>query len=552
MASIVMLAFLASSVAVTSGAAAAEQSPDGSTGKDVAERSMNFVFASPDLIATVATPDGGEIILEAFKSVHNDEFLANLHKSHFAAEQQTDLENDAGQLMWVSVGHPTFVATPDPSETTKMRLFHFTPSGFYTYVQMLTAEQRHLLAAVANNKYHGINASDEQVTELILSQFKCSLNYDGVDADYGFHVVSGNVADFASYPLRMDFVAPLGGVERNLVSELIGNEEHADLQFTCQMASRDKVTKSRTLTIDVRRLEELGLVDALFKPLPETAFVASSDAVYVTRRQLVDMATQMYWTLSIENEFRMAEDQFVEAFVTDLIALTSIDDFAMVPTDVIAAADELSSYGFDSGPDFRTDQALDDLGRILTVGGPTDVIPAGRRIVVDEPKYEDLRRFGRSGDVANLLGAEYAVEWARANAARASTDVTTTIDDQLKELNNVTQTDVEWSVDVRDADRIVPKALRVARLERSRFYRTLTFGRVHLKTTDAAFEQQFSMYTMRAVGLASATASSTTPTVPASPAQATDAAERGDRTPSNEPSVGSSTVAPDADKMSAK
>jgi hypothetical protein len=519
MASVVMLAFFASSVAVISGATVAEQLQGGKgDGDDVAKLRTEFIFSNPDLYATMATSDDGELVLEAFKSVHNDERLATLREGR----QQSDSANDANKLLWVSTGHPTFVATPDPSAPTETRLFHFTPSGFHTYVQMLTAEQRHLLATTANSKYRGINVSDEQVANLILSQFSCALNYDGVDADYDSHVISGLVGDFSSYPLRIDFQAPLGSVQRSLAAELMGDDKRANLQFTCHMASRDTVSKSITLTIDAQRSEDIGIIDALFRPQPETAFVASSDAVYVTRGQLVDLASRMYWTLSIEEEFRMTEDRFVEAFVADLVNLTSVNDFAMVTVDDIAAADELSFYGFDDASDFRTDRALDELGRILRVGGPAEV-NAKRRIVVDEPKYDDLQHSGRVDGVADLLGVKASVTWARANAARASTDLSATIEDQLKELNNnATQNDIEWSFDVNDTDRVVPRALRVTRLERTRFLRKLTFGRVHLQTTEAAFEQQFSMYTTRAVGFPSAIDSP--PTLPASPKQATDAA----------------------------
>jgi hypothetical protein len=478
------MAFVAIFLLLVSTTVAVNSSPI--VGEDT-EQTANFVYGQPDLVTTVETSDGGEILLEAYKSTHNDEVLIIVREGQ-TASPQSNFDTDIGKLVWVSAGHPTFVATPDQS-TGEVQLFHVTASGIHTYVQMLTVDQRYRLAAAANDKYRGLDVGEQQIADLILSRFECSVNYNQ-EYERESHVLRGIVTDFTTFPLRMDFEAPLGSVQRDFALKLANEWREADLQFACQMASRDKTTRSNTLTIGVRQLEEIGLVDMLFKPRLETMLVASSDTIYVTRRQLSQLANDMYWTLNIMDDYRMPQEQFVEAFVDDLAAQTAVFDFAMVPADVIS--DQLSAYGFDSSPDFRTDQTVDSLKWILRIDSRDD--GAWRRIVVDETKYDELQHLGRGDNIARLLGVEAAVEWARKNAARAWTDAES-IGDQLTELNDASATEVQWSLDVDD--RIAPKALRLARLDRSRFYRTLTFERVHLKISDAAFEQQFSMYTSR-------------------------------------------------------
>jgi len=86
-------------------------------------------------------------------------------------------------LEWVSVGYPTLLVTSEIGNPSNVKFFHFDDEGFHTYVRMLTDVDRYRLALRVSRKY-SVNVSDEQIINLMLSSFTCSLrisfeNYKG-------------------------------------------------------------------------------------------------------------------------------------------------------------------------------------------------------------------------------------------------------------------------------------------------------------------------------------------------------------------------------------
>ena len=127
--------------------------------------------------------------LKAYKHVGNDKIT----DSDAPAEK-------ASMLQWVSVGYPTLLLTSEIGNMSNVKLFHFDDEGFYTYVQMLTEVDRHRLALRASSRYN-VNVSDEQIINLMLSTFTCSLRISSEN-------YKGAVTRFSDNPLQMHFSAP--------------------------------------------------------------------------------------------------------------------------------------------------------------------------------------------------------------------------------------------------------------------------------------------------------------------------------------------------------
>lgn len=446
----------------------------------------DIVFDQPDLISTISNADGGEILLEAFKSTSNDMIM----KSVRAGSQS--------ELFWVSVGHPAFVASASglsvagqestgsrsfSSQNTSMRLFHFTsPSRFYAYIEMLTLEHRRHLAATANTKYRILSTSEQQVSNLVLSQFECSVSlYNSL----GGHVrITGCVTDFRSYPLRIDFEVPQEGIEMNLLAQQLGtsSDDLVDLQFMCKMASEAEVMKMNILSIDAK--QRINLVDKLFGSVKSATPL---ETVYVTRHQLAELAAEMYSIFNIVDDFRMSIDQFVEAFSSDLVGEDNGQQLTVLPVDI--AVSSLSDYRLDIGGNSQRQRIFGDLLSLFKVEQLDD--GNGSRIIADELIYDDLQRLSARGNGAELLGIQMSVEWARNNSASAEVN---SIDDQLQELNNAS--DITWSI---DGGQLVPKLMRVIGFDRSDIDRKSTFDKVSSQTSSAAFQRSFSLYTLGAV-----------------------------------------------------
>ena len=259
----------------------------------------NIAFDLPDVTATIESSTG-TFQLEAYRSVKNDEIMR-------AADTARKSE-----LFWVSVGHPSFVKTP-MWHSEKLRLFHFSYSGFSSYIEMMNDDQRHILATAARSKYR-LSVADNQIVNLVLSSFECSLKlYDSVGKK---HLIKGSVSTFRHFPLRIDFEAPINSAERLLFEQIVGvNESLVDLKFNCEMSSTGKVIKTNTLIITSEQQQQIGLEENLFGPSGKD----QQDNVYVSRNQMTQLASEMYSTLNIFEEYQMPEVEFKEEFVNGII-----------------------------------------------------------------------------------------------------------------------------------------------------------------------------------------------------------------------------------------
>ena len=430
---------------------------------------LNIAFDLPDL-AVITETTSGITQLEAYKSVNNDRILRNVST---AGDQ-------VSQLFWVSVGQPSFVMTPNPNKPNSIEIFHSSNYGFHTYIQMLTSAHRRVLAATARKKYK-VAIDDGQIVNLILSKFECSLTM--IDEAGKKYLLKGNVFDFRNFPLRINFPAPPKTMERKLFSELL--QGASDFEFMCEMTSTGKLMKTNTLTITSQQQQLIGIEEKLFGP----AFTNGSNNAFVTRDQMTELSSEMYTSLNIVEDYQMSEGQFSDAFVEGMINQIATEQFKQVPIDTVLAS--LSKYGFDIGEDLKPDVIKKDMGSIMTIEKKDEK----SRIILDEANYKKFedsksKSFGIGGKAFKVSAS---LNWARSNSKSTTTD-TKSLNDQLSELNTVSQKDVQWDI---VGTKVVPKSLSVAQLSRSKLGKTLSFSRVRVQSFQAPFDRQFAIYTNR-------------------------------------------------------
>lgn len=434
---------------------------------------MNVAFDLPDITVTIETATG-TAQLEAYRSVNNDKFLHDTSGDKIS------------QLFWVTVGLPNFIRSPSPRNSSDVKLFHFNNRGFSVYLEMKTDAMGRALAAAARNKYK-VNISDNQVVNLILSQFECStILYDDAGDKY---VLKGRVTDFRNFPLRMNFVAPIRSHERRLFEQEL-KASVVDLEFDCDIkSSGGKVIKTNTLTISANQLQQIGLEEKLFGPAGSNG----KNDVYVTRDQMSALSSEMYSTLNIVEEYQMPEFQFKEAFVDELIKQISTNAFDQVPIDTVLAS--LSKYGFDIGADIKPDVIKKDIGSILKI----EKTDSSSRIILDNQNDRDFSNsesnngeFGLNGEFGPCKFGLTA-KWGRENQ-QTSSSKDRSLSDQLRALNEETKNEAHWEI---EGDRVIPKSLNVARLTRAKLSKTLTFNRIRMQTFEAPFHRTFSLYTLR-------------------------------------------------------
>ena len=265
------------------------------------ETSHGIAFDSPDLTAIVDTTSG-QFQLEAFKWTRNDRILEQLSSDKAVTSAIT-------QLGWVSIGHASFVRTADPKNQSEVKIFHETDDGFSTYIQMLSPEQKQVLAAAAYTKYH-LKVEDNQIFNLVLSKFECSRKlYDKTGNTF---LLKGEVSDFHHFPLRMDFETPPGSTERRLFEIELKKESYH--KFNCRLLSHGKVVKTKTLTITPYQQQLIGLEEKLFgSPSTITSVQEMGEMetdAHVTEDQTRALAKERRTSLSIFEEYEMPEVEF--------------------------------------------------------------------------------------------------------------------------------------------------------------------------------------------------------------------------------------------------
>ena len=434
--------------------------------RDVAD--TNIAFDLPDLTVTVETKTGIHQ-LEAYKSVDNDKIIRDKATAQVS------------QLFWVSVGRPTLVKTPTKSNASMTAIFHNSNFGFTTYIQMLTPDQRKELAVTAKNKYR-LDVTEKQILNLILSKFECSLTmFDEAGNKY---LWIGNVHEFREFPLRMDFLARPRSIERKLFEELL--RDSSDLRFMCNMASHGRLMKTNTLTITSEQQQLLGIEEKLFGRATSDT---SNSNMYVTRDQMTGISSEMYSSLNIVEYYQMSEGQFSDAFIEGMINQIASEQFKQVPIDTVLAS--LSKYGFDIGEDLKPDVIKKDMGSIMTIEKKDEK----SRIILDDANFKKFEESNSNsgGFGVGFMGIELSANWASSNSKGNSAE-SKSLNDQLRELNTVSQKDMQWEI---VGDKIVPKSLNVARLARTKLSKTLSFSRIKVQTYLVSFERKFAMHDSR-------------------------------------------------------
>jgi hypothetical protein len=436
----------------------------------------NIAFDLPDLTTIVETPDGRGYQLDAYRTTQNDRILMDIRDSSGRLHQAWRIS----RLSWVSIGHPMLVesAPRNSRRATELKLFHFTPSGFYTAVQTLTSHHRQLLAAVAT-EVHNVNVTQRQIAYLPLTTFECTtMLRDDTDKP---HLLKGTINSFRPFPHIMEFYAPENSIERRLFTKALEDDDNADLQFQCHLSAMGKLVATNTLTITGARLQQLGLEEEIFGPVGNS----SANFVYVMRHQMASLASEMYSTLNIVEEYEMPETKFAEAFVDELIRQVAERSFSMVPID--EALSSLSKYTYDATGDMKADEIKRDLGEILVVektGNKSHIVNNKSRLA----KNDNSDSSSISGSLsANFLfvTASAAFNYGHTNSHN-SHEETKSLDDQLSDLNRESSNHVKWEI---EGNKVVPKWLNVAKLQRSKMSSELRFNRIRRQIFSAPFNQ---------------------------------------------------------------
>ena len=392
-----------------------------------------FDFSLAD--ATVEENDGFHSYeIEVYKSKTNQNILSFYHAIANKINYKT--------LEWVSIGAPKLVRTITHKNKTSQMFFHFNREGFYTYVDMLTSNQKKLLAKEIKSKYQ-FRIKTSQIKNLQLQQFECVAYFVGSNGNK-FSII-GKVSNFFKYPLKLSFWLPANTKERidfeSSLKETL--EQQSEIDFQCLLGTIETIKKVNHLIIDVNLFNQLNLIERIFGQL---------FSVYMTRTQIDLLASELYSSLNILEEYEITEFVFKELFIGDFIKQLTAEstDFKQVELD--EAIENLSKYSLKVDKNYIKEKSEN----ILKLQNKEDSYHL--KTVQNESNTTVLNRFFFKNNVEHLLD---------------ETKLYKSQSDALEGLNN--SSDFQWGL---NEEKIFAKSIKVVKLSKIQFSKKLIFERV--------------------------------------------------------------------------
>lgn len=425
---------------------------------------LDNIFSMPDL-SLDSLSDEGKIHLDAYKASKNDEIIAIGNPEGYS------------RLRWFSLGRPALVPKGINSDGSP-QLIKFTDEYFSFYFDMLTERQRELLKEEVK-RTKGIDVSAKSFVNLKPNIVECLSKIYDKKTRKSF-ILKGKVFDFVSSPFQIQFPYEFDAPETLAVKKKISLSSSIELK--CTVTAGSQIKKTNAFSLSTQEINDLKLEEKLFGDANET---------YISRDQLSELADQVYANFNIVEDYQMAREQFNRDFIDNLIVLTG-ENFKFV--DFNDALESLSKFTLDFSSNLDANIISEEISNIFKL----EIQGNQSRIVFDEAYYKQLEKQSTSTssggglfELLNLLdiGATGShISGKQENNIHAGAS----FEDKINELNNYEENSIEFQF---KSNKLVPKSLKVAKLQAASFKKNLNFNRIKSVYYEAEFQQNFIMST---------------------------------------------------------
>ena len=212
-----------------------------------------------------------------------------------------------------------------------------------------------------------------------------------------------------------------------------------------------------------------------------------ADSAYVTRNQMDQFSQEIYSSMDVYEQYEIPDDQFSTVFVEDLIKQTADHGFESVPFE--EAINGISRFNIDA--DLQPDEITSEYSKVFDVkkeGGK-------QRLVINKEQYEKLNEANKDEYGGSVSGSGWGVSASASynqlkEKQKEMEKSGKNLDDQLKEINKAMDNTVEYKF---DGKKVVPKSLKVAKLNKSKFKKSIKFSRIKTVIKDEQFSKKFSL-----------------------------------------------------------
>ncbi|RNA30085.1 tail fiber [Brachionus plicatilis] len=409
----------------------------------------DIIFNLADLTVDYRTFTGS-VTIEAYKSSHNDEIISNKDSDKYS------------RLTWLSLGNPRLVCFQHKNSIKKIDTNN---EGFSIYIETLTQDHVDVLKKNIKDKYK-ININPTQIVKLVPSNFECEFTITDVRKKFTYE---GKAHQLNSPQIEVFFYVPKGSEERKVF-----DQTNDDIRFFCKaVRSVAKKYKKNRLFISAEQIQDLNIENEIFGPANE---------VYLTRNQINNLASKIYRSLNIFEEYEhMLQSEFSADFISHLIkkATNSIER----NVDIDYALKKLSPFSMKK--DLEPNVIKKELEKIYKI----DENDSREVIILDSENLKMNKNIQDSSDSVNLGYGPFSLGLTSSNMnLNESNNRHKSLDYQLNEINNLNESDVQYSFDGR---KIIPKSLKVFEFKRAQFFEPFKISREKKYFFDTQFQKSF-------------------------------------------------------------
>lgn len=394
-------------------------------------------FSKPDLSVDY-TLNGETIRLDAYKSENNDKIISSGDSSLFS------------QLRWVSIGRPKLIQLTNSSDLKQHSLFQFENEKFSIHFNLLTHKEKKILQQEIKRTKR-IEVDVNSFLNLKPTSVSCSVKFFDKTSEK-FFILNVKVDDLISFPLEVNFKYIINSPERIAFQKRI--LEDSSLDFFCTITGGSTSEEEDVFTITLKQINDMNLNEKLFGRLYE---------VYITQNQLSELANEVNSFLNVIEDYKMSAIQFNTDFVQNLIGIAG--NGAFNPVSLRNGLKMLSRYTFKFDQDLKLDEITSELSNLFKI----EQLINNSRIIFDQEYYNELSD-KQSVNIFEICGG-----LALASFVQTKLDKDKSLCEQLKELNSYSKNQIHYEF---QGSKLVPKSIRLAKLQSLSFKNNLAFSRI--------------------------------------------------------------------------
>lgn len=405
-------------------------------------------FDLPDLTIDYESYNG-RVSLEAFEYSSNDLIIQNNFVSKYS------------QLQWATLGYPQIVSTQNPTNFSSF--LNFRSDGFDLMIEMLTSYQKSLFKQEIKRKYN-IDIDSSQIKNLIPSSLKCKIIFY-YDTDK--ILINGQANRINSFPTYISFKAKIDSKERILFEQALTTQElnNKNFQIICDVLVDDSSAK-KSFVLHASDMLRLGL---------------GKDSC-LTTDQLFRLARDVYINFNIQNEYQVSETHFVDNFVDIFRYKTSFEYVAFDQ----ALENMYKNSLLDS---FNSSSVKEELNRLFSL------LRIGTREILElnSTQYDKMLLQSNLNYPIWRKGSFYEIRFA-VSAIYAQTlrynweTLKTPLRNQLSELNNYSESEIEWA---KNGTLVIAKSIKCLKLTQEMLQKNLVLTQTDILNSETTLQKTF-------------------------------------------------------------